>query len=326
MLNVLFFPTPTPPHLDILQAELHDNVELIYSAELPDPPDYEILIKAFPERADLTASPHLRAVIVPYTGPVAATRELMRQFPHIALHNLPYNTAATAETALALLLGAAKFVVKADRNLRQHDWTLRYSDRPQLLLESQTALIVGYGKIGRYLAPILQALNMQVLGVRRTLQPADRDDPHAEIHAIDALHKLLPRANYLILALPDTEETRSLIGAEELALLPPDAMLVNVGRGTSLDETALYEALQSGQLAGAGLDAWYNYPRMVEERTHTPPSQYPFHKLDNVVMSPHRAGWLGDIEGGRMHMLAEMLNTAASGQPMPNRVNVERGY
>jgi len=177
--------------------------------------------------------------------PNCMTLELMREFPQVRLHNLPYNSVPTAETALALVLACSKFVALADRNLRNNDWTIRYSEQPQILLSGKSVMILGYGRSGRHLAPIFHAMGMRVLGVRATVQPADAHDPHAD-------------------------------------LLPQDAIVVNVGRGPVLDEEALYNALKSGKLAGAGIDVWYNYPRAVEERTNT--------------------------------------------APMPNQVNIERGY
>jgi phosphoglycerate dehydrogenase-like enzyme len=76
-------------------------------------------------------------------------------------------------------------------------------------------------------------------------------------------------------------------------------------------------------LAAAGLDVWYNYPRDEAAQANTPPSQYPFHELDNVVMSPHRGGDEVGIDAMRMQHLAELLNAAARGEEMPNRVNIE---
>lgn len=99
-----------------------------------------------------------------------------------------------------------------------------------------------------------------------------------------------------------------------------------MGRGAIVDEAALYEALRSGQLAAAGLDVWYNYPRDEAAQTNTPPSQFPFHELDNVVMSPHRGGDEAGIDTLRMQNLAELLNAAALGDEMSNRVDVSAGY
>jgi phosphoglycerate dehydrogenase-like enzyme len=148
------------------------------------------------------------------------------------------------------------------------------------------------------------------------------------VHPPEALHSLLPGADALVIALPLTPETEGLIGREELALLPPKAVLVNVGRGPIVDEEALYKALCDGTLHAAGLDVWYNYPEDDASRSNTPPSAHPFHGLDNVVMSPHRAGTGGaeEIEQRRMAHLARLLNAAAAGEEMPNRVDLDVGY
>lgn len=232
----------------------------------------------------------------------------------------------TAETALALMLAAAKSVAQGDRNLRRGDWTLRYSERPQLLLQGRTVLILGYGRIGRHMAPVCKALGMKVIGVRRSLKPEDADDAYATVEAISVLPELLPNTDVLLIALPETPETKGLIGKGELERLPAHALLVNVGRGAVVDKAALYEALRDGTLAAAGIDVWYRYPKDEAARTNTLPSRYPFHELDNVTLSPHRAGWLGREDGSRMVYLADMLNAAARGDPLPNRIRLELGY
>jgi phosphoglycerate dehydrogenase-like enzyme len=103
-------------------------------------------------------------------------------------------------------------------------------------------------------------------------------------------------------------------------------VLVNVARGPIVDEAALYHALCEGSLFAAALDVWYNYPTDEAARSCTPPSTYPFHELDNVVMSPHRAGGSTETELLRIKHLAELLNAAACGEPMPNRVDLQLGY
>jgi phosphoglycerate dehydrogenase-like enzyme len=155
--------------------------------------------------------------------------------------------------------------------------------------------------------------------------PADASD-ETTVAPLEALQGLLPRAHALLVCLPHTPQTTGLIGAGELALLPPDAVLVNVGRGPIVDQAALYHALRDRRLHAAGLDVWYNYPADEAARAQTPPSAYPFHELDNVVMSPHRAGRSTDTERLRMRHLAEVLNAAARGEPMPNRVDLHSGY
>lgn len=204
---------------------------------------------------------------------------------------------------------------------------LRYEPPPITLLDGSTALVLGYGAIGRRLARACQALGMTVLATRRSATTVSHDGV-AEVHPAADLPSLLPLAGVLLITLPLTPQTTGLIGSTELALLPTGAVLINVGRGAIVDEDALFQALQQGHLAAAGIDVWWRYPENKAERVHTPPSAYPFHELDNVVMSPHRAGMGGvdRLERRRYIALAEALNQAARGHPLPNRIDPARGY
>jgi phosphoglycerate dehydrogenase-like enzyme len=316
---------PDPESLAHLREALDSEIHLTLGPDLPAPVEYHIFVAGRPKREHLTASPNLHTLVIPWAGLPDATRELLLDFPHIAVHNLHYNAIPTAEMALTLLLAAAKFVVPMDRALRAHDWTLRYQPNPSVLLEGKTALILGYGAIGQRVARVCRGLGMRVVATRRRLSVSPSDVPD-EIHPPDALHNLLPRADALIICLPHTPETDGLIGAEELALLPPGAVLVNIGRGPIVDEAGLYHALRDGTLHAAGLDVWYNYPGDEDARSCTEPSAYPFHELENVVMSPHRAGHFGDRSLLRVQHLAALLNVAAQGEEMPNRVDVTAGY
>jgi phosphoglycerate dehydrogenase-like enzyme len=230
--------------------------------------------------------------------------------------------------ALALLLAAARRLVPNDQALRRGDWTLRYDPPPVTILHGKTVLILGYGAIGQYVGRVCRALGMRVMAVRRQPAGPAPADSEATVYGVDALFNLLPQADVLMVTLPLTAETRGLIGAAELALLPAGALLVNVGRGPVVDEAALYQALHSGRLAAAGLDVWYRYPESEAARTHTLPSAYPFHELDNVVLSPHTGGGFGSpyTERERMLHLARLLNAIHRGDPTPNRVDLTLGY
>jgi phosphoglycerate dehydrogenase-like enzyme len=116
-----------------------------------------------------------------------------------------------------------------------------------------------------------------------------------------------------------------LIGAAALRALPDDAIVVNIGRGPIIDEGALFAEVQSGRLR-AGLDVWWQYPTDEASRAATPPSAFDFGALDNVVMTPHYGGWERDSERHRLSALAELLNAAARGEPLPNRVDLGLGY
>jgi len=330
MLHVHFAHPLAPAEQAHLESLLLPEITLTAGAEPPEPAAYNILVAGRPTRAQLAASPQLRVLIIPWAGLPPETSALMRDFPHVAVHNLHHNALPVAEMVIALLLAAAKAIVPMDRALRAHDWTPRYGPNPAILLHGRRALILGYGAIGRHVARLCQGLGMTVTATRRTLAAPTTEDGVA-LHPAEALPSLLPAADALLICLPLTSETEGLIGAAELALLPPHAMLVNVGRGPIVDQAALYAALKSGALHAAGLDVWYNYPVRQGEadpRAHTPPADYPFHELDNVVMSPHRAGGLGtaETEDFRMEQLAALCNAAAHGEPLPNRVDLDAGY
>ena len=296
-------------------------------SDLPQPADYHILIAGRPTRAHIEASPNLQTLVIPWAGIPESTRALMLGFPEIAVHNLHHNAGPVAELVVALLLAAAKGIVALDRSLRAHDWTPRYQPSPAPLLAGQTALVLGYGVIGRSVAHLCRGLGMEVIATRRraTMLPR-RDEQGILVAPADALHELLPRAGALLICVPHTPETTGLIGAGELGLLPAHAVLVNIARGPVVEEAALYHALRERTILAAGLDVWYNYPADEAARAHTQPSAYPFHELDNVVMSPHRAGHSTATEALRLTHLAELLNAAARGEPLPNRVDLKAGY
>jgi phosphoglycerate dehydrogenase-like enzyme len=272
----------------------------------------------------MEASSDLRALIIPFAGLPRETRELMLDHPQINVHNLHHNAVSAAEMAVTLMLAASKCILPHDRALRRHDWRPRYQPTPAFILEGRTALVLGYGAVGQRVADACRGLGMSVSAIQRTLpEPAAQ-----QVYTSQALPDLLPQADVLIIALPLTDQTLGLIGQEELALLPSESVLVNVGRGPIVHEESLYDALRDGTLHAAGLDVWYNYPEDEASRSSTPPSAYPFHKLENVVMSPHRGGAAGseEIERRRMSHLATLLNAAARGDQIPNQVNIEAGY
>jgi phosphoglycerate dehydrogenase-like enzyme len=316
---------PTDDSLSILRSELVDDIKFSSSTNDDMPVVTQILIAGQPKLEHLTHAKKLEALIIPWAGIPTDTHDLLLEHQDVTVHNLHHNAEAVAELALALLLSAAKFIVPFDADLRDHNWQRRYLPNSSLLLSGKTALILGYGAIGRRVAIMCKALGMQILAIRR--QPESSPDPVAdEIHGPATLAALLPRTHALMICLPLTDETSGMIGETELALMPSRSVLVNIGRGRIVDEAALYHSLRDAQILAAGLDVWYNYPSIEEERSMTAPSTYPFHELENVVLSPHRGGATSETNLLRMHHLARMLNEYVAGEELPNRVDLEAGY
>ncbi|KAI0006443.1 D-isomer specific 2-hydroxyacid dehydrogenase [Xylariaceae sp. FL0662B] len=189
-----------------------------------------------------------------------------------------------AEHALGLLLTAAR------RFDQMREYQLRglwpghlggpQPDRPAdrfTTLRDANVLIWGYGNIAKTLAPHLTAWGATVRGVARS--PGVRDG--TEVFAEDRLPELLPRADALVMILPGSASTANALNAERLRLLPRHAWVVNVGRGTSVDEEALADALEQGRIGGAALDVFVKEPLPADSRLW---------KAPNLILSPHAAG------------------------------------
>lgn len=260
-------------------------------------------------RPDESALKFVKVVVVPFAGVPEITRKRVLDHPSVALHNLHFNARATGELAVALLLAAARKVVTADRMLRNGEWAWRSGDDPGVSLYDKTVCIFGYGAVGHVVGNALEALGMQVIGVRSS------DFGHLDM--------LLAKSHALVVTAPLTPETTGAITLERLMLLKEPRLVCNVGRGPIIDEEALFEACQSGAIAAAGIDVWYQYP--TEASPTTFPSSRPFHELDNVVLSPHRAGSTAEIESERIRALAELINSLEDGSAPPP-VDITRGY
>jgi phosphoglycerate dehydrogenase-like enzyme len=185
-------------------------------------------------------------------------------------------------------------------------------------LRGRTLAIVGVGKIGRELARLARAFGMAVIGVKRSVAGADPAALHLdELYAPEELRRILPRAEYLALVAPHTDETERLIGAAELALLPRGAFLINIGRGATVDEPALVEALRSGRLGGAALDVFAEEPLMPDS---------PLWSMSNVLVSPH-SGSTSDRENARIaELFCENLRRYLAGRELLNVLNIETLY
>jgi D-3-phosphoglycerate dehydrogenase len=185
------------------------------------------------------------------------------------------NAQSVTEMTLALMFAAARRVSWMDREIRSGRWS-RAQDG--LELSGRTLGLVGFGQVARRVSVACQAIGMQVL-VFDPLLPEGSDLQGAE--RVDSLDALLPRSQVLSLHVPLTAKTRGFIGAEQLALLPKDALLINTARGEVVDEPALIAALREGRLYAAGLDTMAVEPL---------PADSQLAQLDNVVLTPHVGG------------------------------------
>ena len=224
---------------------------------------------------------------------------------------------AIAEHAIALVLALRRRLHTAVQRQTARDWAQVELMAPVVPSLAETSmLVVGLGTIGERVARMAAGLGMLVVGIRRH---PDRPAPHGVTRVLgpDALFDALPRADVVVLALPRTEETRAFIGRRELALMKPSSILVNIARGRLVDEDAVADALEHGQIGAAGLDAFHVEPLPSDHRLWT---------LPNVLITPHSAAFAGDYWTPVVDLFLDNLSRFKRGAPLLNVVDKASGY
>ncbi len=237
--------------------------------------------------------------------------------PGCAVCNVYEHEIPIAEYVLAAMLDWQIGLAEMRRGFTPEAWSDLYRNRPPHgELHGRTLGILGFGRIGRAIARRARAFGMQVLAVGRTA--SDPDGLADAVLPPEGLSGLLDRSDFVALACPLDETTRGLIGADALARMKPQAVLINVSRAEIADEDALYHALAERRIGGAILDVWYRYPTTAAELV--PPSRQPFHALPNVRATPHSSAWTEALPQRRYAAVAENVRRLAAGAPLLNLV------
>ena len=216
------------------------------------------------------------------------------------------HSTSLAEFCLMSMLMFVKNAFYLAEEKERHHWA-RYSSTT---LAGQTLAVIGMGKIGNRVAQLGKGVGMRVIGTKRTVESADLAELNADaLYPSSKLHEVLPQADFVVLITPHTNATESLIGAAELALMKPSAVLINIARGVVVDEVALIEALRSRQIAGAALDVFAIEPL---------PEESPLWDLQNVIISPHSASTADDENAKLTDLFCNNLRRYLHGEPLRN--------
>jgi D-3-phosphoglycerate dehydrogenase / 2-oxoglutarate reductase len=218
------------------------------------------------------------------------------------------NSPSVAEQALFMMLMLAKRALEMHALVRDGQWASRLGKLPFDLF-GKTLLIVGFGRIGTRTARRCLAMEMNVL-VYDPYKPA-HEIGVAGCEAVSDLDAALPRADFVSIHCPKTSETVGMFNAARLRRMKPSAYLVNTARGGIVDEAALYDALSSGRLAGAGLDVF---------QTEPPPVPSPLFELPNVIIAPHVAGVTREAVDRMSAQTARNILSALDGEPIRENV------
>lgn len=261
------------------------------------------------DAALLAAAPDLRLVHHQGVGYDNVDLAACRQ-ARVAVALTPEGTAiGVAEHTLLLILALAKHLTRLDAAVRAGQWPVWSYRARSFELAGKTLGLVGFGRIGREVARRARAFDARI--VYFDPQPAPREVERALDATVLPLATLLRTADIVSLHLPATAQTRGLIGAPELALLQPHALLINTARGALVDEGALVAALTRRRFAGAGLDVLSREP---------PAPDHPLLHLDNVLLTPHVAAGSRDAFRTKMQAIAANIARLRAGEPLHNTV------
>ncbi|WP_254766591.1 D-2-hydroxyacid dehydrogenase [Salinilacihabitans rarus] len=208
----------------------------------------------------------------------------------------------------------AGYLLAFSRRLHRHvaNGTERRWDQPEwdeaFTLPGKSACVVGTGTLGSGVADVVGALGVEISGVRRTPEPVDGFD---EIYATDDLHAAIGDADFVVVTLPLTDETEGLFGPAAFEAMDEDAYFVNVGRGPVVDEAALVDAVEAGEIAGAALDVFETEPL---------PEASPLWGLDEVIVTPHCAAFTRDYHRDVADIVRENVARIDRGEDLYNRV------
>ncbi len=218
---------------------------------------------------------------------------------------------AMAETVLGYMLAEAKRFRESWNLQNRREWVYRRSE----LLDSQHALIVGVGSIGRTIGQLLQAAGLQVQGIGRRAR--QQDAVFGTVHAPEALTTLAGHVNWVIGVLPSTPQTRGIFNRDFFQAMRPDARFINIGRGDAQDESALEEALRSGAIAGAMLDVFCTEPL---------PRHSSLWDTPNLFITPHISGDYHTFQDDLARQFLDNLHRYRQGLPLRNQVDKALGY
>ena len=330
--RILLTRSMAPGDIQYLRDKMDPAVAGRYEFIVPEAYDEESLC-ALAGDADVLLGPYvtpeilkragkLKLIQVPWTGMDTFDFSAV-QGCRVPVCNTHSNADSVAEMGLAILLDLLKKVSYHDRKMRAGSWN---RDQKPLNLKSrmlgeQTVCILGCGNIGYRMAKLIRAFGAKVVGVDVYRQP---DEVLSAVYPPEKTAEVLAGAGAVICALPLTADTRGLIDDKWIAGMKRGAVLVNMSRAGVMDEDAVYRALRDGRLAGFGADVWWRAPRRGESESW-PSDHNAFWEMDQVVMSPHRAGF---VEDSLPHLdgAADNLIALIQGKPLRDRVDTAQQY
>jgi len=320
--------------IDYIKQRIHSEIEIVIPevftedmiAELAS--DIDVLFGGLITEKVLQNSPRLKFIQIPWTGIENINFDLITKY-QVIVCNSHSNSRIVAEYAIALMFDATKKIAYHDKLMRSGNW-----NRPGLNINSIDPFsgvvtgsrigIIGFGAIGRNIYKMLSGFECEFKVFDKYLDENSIVGSDIVYYPIDRLHSELGDINCIFLCLPLTNETKDIVNYKFLSSLNKNCIIVNTSRGEIINEKDLYEALADDKICFAAIDTWYNYPSKQNPIVF-PSLNNDFHKLENIVLSPHRAGFVKD---GFPHLddAIENLNRFYKGEELINIVSAQKRY
>lgn len=314
--------------IDGLQKLVGDSFELIAPPSYDEDgicsiaSDADVLLGPYVTKKILSSATSLKLIQVPWTGMDTFDFSQMKGSA-VPVCNSHSNASVVAEIGIGLIFDLAKKLSYHDRKMRKGDWNRGQQplDLKSKMLSQQKVCIIGYGKIGSKLGEYLKVFGTNVMAVDAAKDSLPKD---VEAYSIDEMSVAIEKADMVVLTVPLTSATQGMVNAEFIKAMKDGAYLVTLSRAGIVDEDALYEALMSGKLAGYASDVWWNAPKRGESQSFVS-THNKFEELDQVVLSPHRAGF---SENSLPHLDDVIINLAKliKGEPLINQVAIDNEY
>jgi phosphoglycerate dehydrogenase-like enzyme len=268
----------------------------------------------------LAPAPQLQFMHVPFAGVDWLKADMIP--PGCSVCNVHEHSSAIAEYVMLAMLEWQIGLRRIEADFRAGSWAYggsAVSGKQHGELSGKTLGIIGYGHIGSEVAHRAKAFGLTIHALGSKARTADQCPPElASWGGPEDLPTLLAKSDFLVLACPLSSATQGLIGATQFKQMKSTAVLINVARGPVVDEEALFNALSTRQISGAVLDTWYHYP--TPQTPAVKPSRFDFASLDNVIMTPHCAGWTDGQEQRRWGFIIANLERFRLGQALESLV------
>lgn len=320
--KIVCYGTAFSSQLTALEVDLGDDFVFERTSSKMDPAEMQerfdgaLAVVAVDIPGDLPLQNGLRLLQVPATGWDGV---LPKHVPSMTpICNVGGHAIAVAEYCVAQMLAWRHRLREAEQDFRAGSWACsgRYGAPARAELNGVT---VGYGGIGKALARLLHAFGVTVLVANRS--KIATEGWVASCFDLNAIPHMLERCDIGVICLALTPETRGLVDSKALLALGQSSVVLNVARGSVINESALYAALAGGKLGGAILDVWYRYPDPANYM-NVSPATFDFASLASVMMTPHVSGWTDGTARRRVTTIATNMRRAAEGEALLNVVAI----